>query len=87
MANVSVSSAPNHALEQDFTGINSERFAMLDASEDEGVSVQEPVYASRGRGENAIELPFNRLARINNIKETSVRKDAIDDESEISEEE
>ena len=63
---------------------------MLDASEeceDEGASVQEPVYASRSRGENAIELPFNHLARINNIKETSVRKDAIDDESEISEEE
>jgi hypothetical protein len=86
----SVSSAPNYALEQGFTGINSERLAMLDASEeceDERVSVQEPVYASRGRGENAVELPFNRLARMNNTKETSVRKDAKDDESEISEEE
>lgn len=65
---------------------------MLDANdecEDDPVPVQEPIptYASRGRGENAIELPFNRLDRMNNAKETSVVNVARDEESEISEEE
>jgi hypothetical protein len=92
--NVSVSTAPapDRIPEQDFTGFNSERLTMLDGSEegeDESARVEEPTltYASRGRGENAVELPFNRLDMMNNAKEASGRKVTENDESEISEEE
>ena len=84
----SVTTAPNQPPDQDFTGVNSERLEMLDASEEcEDEAVQEPIYPNRGKGENAVELPFNRLAMMNKGKETPVRKVAQDEESEISEEE
>lgn len=82
----SVTTASNPPPEQDFTGINSERLAMLDANACEDETVQEPICASGGKGENAVELPFNRLA-MNNTKETSAREATKDEESEISEEE
>jgi hypothetical protein len=65
---------------------------MLDGSEegeDESARVQKPTltYASTGRGENAVELPFNRRDRRKNAKETSGRKVTENNELEISEEE
>jgi hypothetical protein len=82
----SITTAPNHAPERDFTGINSERLAMLHASDEyQAETTQEPTYSNRGRGENAVELPFNRLAMINNLKETLGQKITNDDEFEISE--
>jgi hypothetical protein len=83
----SVTTAPNRAPKQDFEGINSERLGMLNASEEcEDETIQGSTYSSRGKGENAVELPFNRLAMMNNTG-ISVRKVAKDDDSEISEEE
>jgi hypothetical protein len=33
--------------------------------ESEEEAIQQPINASKGKGENAVELPFNRLARLN----------------------
>lgn len=55
--------------------------------ESEEETIQQPTNASKGKGENAVELPFNRLARLNDEKEMSEIKWAVNDEIEISEEE
>lgn len=79
---------PGSPPKQHFTSINSERLAMLDAGEEsEEEIIQESTYA-RGKGENAVELPFNRLEMTKNTKEMEVQaKNFAEDEFRTSEEE
>lgn len=83
----SVTTAPSYPTERHFTGINSDRLAMLDAGEEpEEEIVQQPI-AGKGKGENAVELPFNRLAMLNKKKTSEIVNGNMNEESEISEEE
>lgn len=84
----SETTAASHPTEQSFTGVNTERLAILDAGEEyEDEIVQEPTYVSKGTGENVVELPFNRLATMNRNENSDIDAEDKFEESDISEEE
>jgi hypothetical protein len=96
ITSISATTAPGSPFKQKsiqkdaFSGLNSARLAMLNGGDDDfeqEAVIEQPTYASKGKGENAVELPFNRLARMHEAKETGEMKKIRDDEMDISEEE